>query len=169
MDIANSDEKDVRAWLFKENVRISQERDKLEEERRAFEDEKRQTLLEIEHKKSAERIQSRRLVMEQELFDKRLEILEKEYRRLADDKKRFEVDKKNFDRQRKHYRQQSTVNNTTVYMNDDLLFNGVTNEIALKKRYRDLIKIFHPDNLNGDTGVIQSINRKYDTLKKMYS
>ena len=28
----------------------------------------------------------------------------------------------------------------------------------------DLIKIYHPDNLNGDTGTIQEINREYQVL-----
>ena len=42
------------------------------------------------------------------------------------------------------------------------------NELALKKRYKDLIKIYHPDNLDGDTGTIQEINREYERLKKVF-
>ena len=41
-----------------------------------------------------------------------------------------------------------------------------SDEISLKKRYKDLIKIYHPDNLAGDTGTIQEINREYDKLKE---
>ena len=37
-----------------------------------------------------------------------------------------------------------------------------------KKRYKELTKIFHPDNLAGDTEVIQRINREYEQLKREY-
>ena len=47
-----------------------------------------------------------------------------------------------------------------------LFFTGVSNMLTLKKRYRDLIKIFHPDNLAGDTEIIQRINREYENLKR---
>ena len=40
--------------------------------------------------------------------------------------------------------------------------------LALKKRYKDLIKIFHPDNVAGDKEIIQRINREYETLKRDY-
>ena len=42
----------------------------------------------------------------------------------------------------------------------------MNNELALKKRYRDLIKIFHPDNLAGDTNTIQMINEEYNEMKR---
>ena len=45
------------------------------------------------------------------------------------------------------------------------LFAGVTNPLALKKRYRDLLKIFHPDNLCGDTNMVTIINKQYEKLK----
>ena len=46
----------------------------------------------------------------------------------------------------------------------EMFFMGVGNEKSLRKRYKDLIKIYHPDNLNGDTGTIQEINREYQVL-----
>lgn len=48
----------------------------------------------------------------------------------------------------------------------DILFKGVRSEAALKKRYRELMKIFHPDNQDGDDSVIHAINIEYDRLKK---
>ena len=42
------------------------------------------------------------------------------------------------------------------------------NEDALKKRYKDLIKIYHPDNLNGDKDTIQEINMEYEKMKSLY-
>ena len=33
----------------------------------------------------------------------------------------------------------------------DKFFRGVDSELALRKRYKELLKIFHPDNKCGDT------------------
>ena len=41
------------------------------------------------------------------------------------------------------------------------LFHSAGNQLALRKRYRDLVKIFHPDNLFGDEELVQMINREY--------
>ena len=35
--------------------------------------------------------------------------------------------------------------------------------------YRDLLKIYHPDNIGGDTYTIQEINREYDCLKQRFA
>ena len=51
-----------------------------------------------------------------------------------------------------------TENTLTVVQ---LLFRGVNNPLALRKRYRDLIKIFHPDNLFGDGELAGQINKEY--------
>ena len=47
-----------------------------------------------------------------------------------------------------------------------LFFKGVSNPLTLKKRYKDLIKIFHPDNLCGDTDLLQKINKVYESLQE---
>ncbi len=43
-------------------------------------------------------------------------------------------------------------------------FAGVENIAALKRRYHDLLKIYHPDNQNGDVSVSQKIQAEYDYL-----
>ena len=53
-------------------------------------------------------------------------------------------------------------------MNAEMFFVGVDNKKALKRRYKELLKIYHPDNLAGDTAMIQEINREYDRLSKKY-
>ena len=45
---------------------------------------------------------------------------------------------------------------------------GVGNEKSLRKRYKDLIRIYHPDNDAGDTETIQEINREYEKLQELY-
>lgn len=44
------------------------------------------------------------------------------------------------------------------------LFDGITDRESLKKRYRDLLKIYHPDNLNGNTIMTQKIQTAYEQL-----
>ncbi len=43
-------------------------------------------------------------------------------------------------------------------------FKGVNDVDGLKKRYRDLLKIYHPDNNNGDTTITQKIQSEYELL-----
>ena len=47
-----------------------------------------------------------------------------------------------------------------------VFFKGVTNPLALRKRYRDLLKIFHPDNNGGDEGIVKAINEEFERLKR---
>ena len=57
LNIDNADEKElseIKTWFFKENIRIMQAKQELEEERRAFEKEKKNTLREIKRKKDEE-------------------------------------------------------------------------------------------------------------------
>lgn len=55
-----------------------------------------------------------------------------------------------------------------MYPEISVFFSGVKNSLTLKKRYKDLTKIYHPDNLAGDTEIIQRINREYERLKREY-
>lgn len=48
-------------------------------------------------------------------------------------------------------------------------FAGVTDAASLKKRYHELMKIYHPDNQNGDTTVSRQIQKEYDSLTGKYN
>ena len=50
----------------------------------------------------------------------------------------------------------------------EMFFSGVGSKQTLKKRYKDLIKIYHPDNLDGDKETIQEINSEYNKLCAVY-
>ena len=50
----------------------------------------------------------------------------------------------------------------------EMFFSGVENRQSLKKRYKDLIKIYHPDNLDGDKNTVQEINSEYHKLCAVY-
>lgn len=144
---SDQDLSEMKQWFFKENIRLSQAREEIESEKRQLENEK--SLLN----------------REKNLVDKKLDILCSEYRSLAQEKKKLEHDRQSWD-STKRFRQSPV--NQYVYIGSDVFFKGVDSEIALKKRYRDLIKIFHPDNICGDNETIQSINKEYDVLKKKF-
>ena len=50
----------------------------------------------------------------------------------------------------------------------EMLFQGVNSSLALKKRYKDLIKMFHPDNIAGYHEMVLVINKIYEELKQDY-
>ena len=45
-------------------------------------------------------------------------------------------------------------------------FNGVSDKASLKKRYHELLKIYHPDNQNGDTETLRYIQEEYEYLNE---
>ncbi len=47
-------------------------------------------------------------------------------------------------------------------------FRGVDSELSLRKRYKELLKIFHPDNKCGDTKTLIKIQTEYDSLRSQY-
>ena len=142
----------------RENI-LEEERQKLEEDKRKFEWEKR----EFYYRKKME---ERRFEEETRLFQMKWKILEEELQNLAREKQETAKEKERY-YQRKDRGRSYTV--TGLGENADMFFSGVDSELALKKRYKELIKIYHPDNLSGDTGTLQMINRTYDMLKKQFS
>lgn len=45
-------------------------------------------------------------------------------------------------------------------------FQGISNFDELKKRYKDLLKIYHPDNQAGDTSASQEIQEEFEDILK---
>ena len=52
---------------------------------------------------------------------------------------------------------------------DNLYFRGVDNQLALRKRYKDLLKIYHPDNLDGDARMAVAIKETFESVINMDS
>lgn len=156
---------DIKEWFFAENIRLSEERDKLEEDRRAFEREKNAAMDELNGKIIKTELQFRQLEERNKLVTEQLEYIQQEYKRIEADRKNVEEERETFEKIKKFRR---PAQNTVTYVGTDLLFKGVKDENSLKKRYRDLLKIFHPDNLSGDTTIIQNINKEYEALKKIF-
>lgn len=159
MDIeqATLDElQDIKKWFFKENMRIQQERTVLTEAKEAFEAEKHD--YEEQHEMASLKIKMvrRQLDNEKKLFDLKWKKLEEEVYKLATERDRIARAKKEL--------QSMEQPKTGQY---EIFFVGVNSETSLKKRYKDLLKIYHPDNLNGDTTTLQEINKQYDSLKRV--
>ncbi len=166
---------DVKMWLFRESIRQMEEREKIEHEREKMVEEMEAQVRRMESRKSMAEVQERQIAMKERLVDEKLAILQQEYLRLEKERKKLEADREQFEEEKKTYetirrftRPVRQVQNIT-YIGADILFEGVTNEAQLKKRYRDLLKIFHPDNLGGDSAIIQGINKEYDNLRQKYS
>ncbi len=155
-------------WCFKQTVEIEHKKQKLadekltmDEERRKLDREKREFLLKKEMDQS-------RLKQEQHLFDMKWKILEDELLKLAAEKQQLQRQKEFYSRVHayEHTNTRSYAHTSSNVIKGELFFIGISDEESLRKRYRDLIKIYHPDNLAGDTGTLQEINREYDKLKK---
>lgn len=145
----------MKHWLFKENARLENEKQKLREEREEFAFEKTEFLREKEAHFNMHDIMKNQLVREKQIFEQKWKILERELRNLAFEKEQFKKNKDEF-----------AINSSGGMA--DILFSGVKNEKELKKRYKDLTKIFHPDSGMDDSGVMQSINIEYNKMKNRF-
>lgn len=157
-DIINTDDeqelKNIKLWLFQENIRLQNEKADIETKQKKLEEE---TLF----------------------FNKKLEILKDGFRKLEEDRTYFETEKKRFEykkkwdkdsnenKQKQH--NENRRNNDFQYNSKNisseslagLLFRNINNPLVLRKRYKDLLKIYHPDNFGGDSELVQNINKEY--------
>ncbi len=105
------------------------------------------------------------LKQQEKQFQIKWDLLIQETQKLSEDKKKFELKKKFYD-------QVQANSEVDVYREDEnivhgeMFFSGVSTKKALKKRYKDLIKIYHPDGESGDNATVAEINREYDSLKE---
>lgn len=130
-------------------------------------------MLELEKQKERFRIEmeakQKSLDASMQLFNMKWSILEEETRRLAEDTAKAEKRKQFFDRVNSYQNSGYGTNDNNHYdniVNAELFFKGVATPQGLRKRYKDLIKIYHPDAENGDKQIVQEINREYANLKQ---
>ena len=148
------DLKEMKLFLFRENIRLENERreivemqDKLIKERVSF----RNEMDTLNHKMVMER---KRLKDDTLFFDKKMDILKEGFKQLEADRQKIEREKEELRLQQHEFNRSET--------GDELFFRGANNPLAVRKRYRDLLKIFHPDNLGGDDKIVQLINEEYE-------
>lgn len=149
-----------KRWLFQENIRLEQMQKELEDERRLIDIQK--GMLEKQQRKN--RLLRQQLENQKNLFDCQWQILEKETRQLAIDQERFQREKTVY--RDKVYREARR--SMSYADNVKLFFKGVGDTDSLKRRYKALLKIFHPDNMQGEHELILAINTEYENLKRFY-
>lgn len=138
---------------------LKQEKDEIAKQRRLLEKEQR------EFDRSRE-FEKKRNEQEKQLFDMKWHMLEDEWRKLAAERERIEHRRSFYARLEEFERQGQEKQNTIESCS--LLYVGVTDHASLKKRYRDLLKIYHPDNQSGDKEMVQRISDEFENLKKRF-
>lgn len=159
---------ELKHWLFLENVKLNQQRQQLESDiedlnrRRAeFENEKKRRDRELE-------LRERKLSREKDLFDKQWKIVERELVRMAKDRDRMAREKAYIQRERDELKRLRQAAPSELSVRSGTFFLGVSSLSGLKKRYRELMKIYHPDNENGDENTVLFINKEYEKLKPRF-
>ncbi|MGN0319088.1 MAG: hypothetical protein ACI4E1_14260 [Lachnospira sp.] len=154
------DEAEQKKMLFKEHVRLKEFSKNLEDERKLIEIQKNM----LQRQQSKNMLLKKQLEGQQNLFEQKWQILEKETRQLAIDKEKFEREKLMY--KDKVYREaRRTMSNAE---NVKIFFKGVNDTESLKKRYKALLKIYHPDNVNGDDSLALAIKTEYERLSRFY-
>lgn len=145
-----------KEWLFEENVRLNKLKQELEEQQKALKSEQD------------------RLFDEKRAFEQQKKVLEIGFQKLAADKEMFQAAVKKQKEKEKRARRKREEDGHREYP-DSLkdfrgpgFFGGVTEYASLKKRYKELMKIFHPDNKSGDSFTVACINREFEILKSRY-
>ena len=147
----------LRLWLFKESVRLENHESALEERYARLEEEEMAFKARMDAAERKLETATKKLNNDKALFDQRLRILNNGFDQLTNDKKKLENEYIRLEREKAYQRQNE-------YDALDVLFRGVNNPLALKKRYKDLMKMFHPDNVSGDQEMVQLINQEYAAL-----
>ena len=168
---------ELKVQLFRENVRIKTDKADLEElretvykEKRELEEsrialEKGRKQFEAEADAINKSVEETRKKLEEEIdfINRRQKVLDDGLKQLDIEKEKLEHEKEEFQKL-KIKRNEAIRRAPVLEYRQGIFFKGITTEKGLKKRYKDLIKVFHPDNTTGDTYTLQNINREYETL-----
>ncbi len=156
---------ELKFWLFKENIRIMTASAELEEQREKFAQEKERFKEEMKNLNRRMTAKQERIRKDNQLVDERLEIIKDGFQKLDLDRRRLDKEWARLAAEKELLEERGLYD---LYPEISVFFSGVKNSLTLKKRYKDLTKIYHPDNLAGDTEIIQRINREYERLKREY-
>ncbi len=168
--MAVSDEEQIRAakqWLFNEYVRISTEASELNQMKDKFNKERATYTQEMNALNHRMVMEQKRLREEHMFFEKKLSILQQGFKELEEDRKKLEQERKNL----KYAQSAQKYSGSSPGIADAedfvaLLFRNTNSALTLQKRYRDLVKIYHPDNQCGDEQLIQLINKEFKKRKE---
>lgn len=171
----------LRHKLFMENVRLQSERSLIEaesleiarekkeiaRERRQLEHEKKQLSIEMTQLRDEVNYERRRLKDDEKRIDQNRRLIERSYDLLAEDKENIKRQYEKLEKDKIEQRKNNLSPKETLYATG-MFFRGVNNNSALKKRYKELLKIYHPDNVCGDNDILLKINAEYEALRKQF-
>lgn len=162
IDKATMDELlEMKLWIFQESERIEQERRVVDKKVAQIEEEIKKLRVDLQAERSALEHEKQRLSDDKVLFDQQIEILKEGFDKLNADKKHIEREWKKLEQEKGFIREDE-------YSRGEFFFHGVNSMLALKKRYRDLMKIYHPDNMCGDHEMCDIINQEYNVLLRQF-
>ncbi len=153
---------ELRLWLFKESVRLENQESALEDRYARLEADEMAFKERIDAAERKLETATKKLNNDKALFDQRLRILNNGFDQLNGDKKKLENEFIRLEREK-------AIQRENEYDALDLMFRGVDNPLSLKKRYKDLMKMFHPDNIAGDQEMVQLINEEYAALCRQFN
>ncbi|NBI90438.1 hypothetical protein D3Z45_07540 [Lachnospiraceae bacterium] len=166
-DGTEKDLRETKAWFVREDLRLKTAQRELEDKQRKFEEEKKSFEKEMKQQQHKMDVEKGRLEQENRLLEQKLKILQQGYIQLDEDRHRLQREKDKFNSKRSAYAYESQgfSHHSQVA---EMMFSGVNSYLTLKKRYKDLMKMFHPDNVTGDHEMVQIITREYEELKRAY-
>lgn len=150
----------LKKWLFAENMRLANLEKELEDERELINAQK--GILQKQQRKNS--IYKTQLDNQKSLFEKQWAIMEAELRKMA-------IEREQFERKKAVYRDEVLREARMSFKVEEggrVFFRGITDGVSLRKRYKELMKIFHPDNANGDSQTLLAITKEYERLKGVY-
>lgn len=156
---------ELKAWLFRENIRLATASSELEEKQTKFTEEKQRFHEEMKALNRKMTNEQRRIKKDHQLVEEKLEIIKDGFQKLDMDRRRLDKEWARLTAEKEFMEEHGLYDGLPEV---SVFFHGVKNPLTLKKRYKDLTKIFHPDNLAGDTEIIQKINREYESLKREF-
>jgi DNA repair exonuclease SbcCD ATPase subunit len=154
--------KELKLWLFKESIRLSNEKHELEMERRDFLNERENTREENRRYEEHLALKTKQLRNEEELIEQKHDIIKRGVEELDRDRQALKAREMLIrETEARLEESRSTLDSGEI---NDVLFRGADNILLIKKRYKDLMKMFHPDCLGGDTEMVKALNKTYDRL-----
>ncbi|WP_026660143.1 hypothetical protein [Butyrivibrio sp. AC2005] len=152
---------EMRLWIYKESQRLEQEQKAVDNKVAEIEAKLKKFREKFQFERSQFEHDKQKFKDDQALFDQQIEILKEGFDKLNADKKKIDREWKKLEQEKGYLREDE-------YSQAEFFFQGVNSLLALKKRYRDLMKIYHPDNMCGDHRVCDMINEEYNILLRQF-
>lgn len=156
--------KRLKTWLFRENIRIQNEKNELEAMREKLIEDRVTFRNEMNILNNRMTVEQKRIKEEEQFIEKKMQILKDGFNKLERDRKSFESEQLLLEEKKK-----------TEYLTlgklpegdrlAHVLFRSAVGDKSVQKRYRELLKIFHPDNKDGDAELVQYIMKEYECRK----